>query len=424
MSFLPLYSTSIILFYIYFVDVFAKAIFRIEILYNMYPDLSYLFHDLFGTPYDNFLSLFKTFGLLLVLAILAAAYVLKGELEKRSAKGIFKPQKTTVITNAPMSMNDIIGNVFWGFVLGFKLPYAYQNYALLKQDPSAVLLSTQGNWALGVLIALAAGAYSYWKYNQSVAVEPTKEVRDVYPQDRLGQITFLAAISGVAGAKVFALIEDLPAFFADPWGMFFSGSGLAIYGGLIGGFFGVGWYLRKHKIDFLPFIDAVAPALIMGYAVGRLGCHFAGDGDWGIVNELAQPSWWFLPDWLWAYDYPRNVLNQGIPIAENCEFRYCHKLPQGVYPTPLYEVTMALMIFGVLKWASNVVKTTGVVFFIYMLLNGIERFLIEKIRVNPDYDVAGAAMTQAEMIAVMFFLIGVGGIVYLQWRAKNEVTTE
>ena len=151
--------------------------------------------------------------------------------------------------------------------------------------------------------------------------EPVTKTIPLYPHHLIGDITIIAAISGLVGAKIFALIEDLPTFFADPVGTFFSGSGLAIYGGLIGGFVGVSIYLKKKQIPVVHVLDAVAPALIIAYGIGRLGCHFSGDGDWGIVNTLAQPSWWFLPDWLWAYDYPQNVLREGVFI-EGCEVKY------------------------------------------------------------------------------------------------------
>ena len=142
----------------------------------------------------------------------------------------------------------------------------------------------------------------------------------------VGDIAITAAISGIIGAKVFALFEGPNAFsnfIRDPLGQLFSGAGLAIYGGLIVAFAVVFWYVRRRGLPVIRVMDAAAPAMIMGYAVGRLGCQFAGDGDWGIANTAAKPGWFFLPDWAWAYDYPRNVLNEGIPI-DGCIGHYCH----------------------------------------------------------------------------------------------------
>ena len=384
----------------------------------MYPDLSYVFHALLGTAPDNWLSLFKTFGLLLVTAILTAAYFLHRELKRKADEGLFTGQQVKVDPGQPASWGEILTNAFFGFVLGFKLPHVMQNMDAMKQNAADVLLTGEGNFLIGLLTAAAFGGYQYWKGQQRVKSQAKTSTVTLFPHDRIGDITILAAICGVVGAKVFALIEDLPSFFADPIGTFFSGSGLAIYGGLIGGFLGVSWYLRSKNIPIIHVLDAVAPALILAYGIGRLGCHFSGDGDWGIVNELAQPSWWIFPEWLWAYDYPHNVINEGLPI-EGCTFRYCSHLVPPVYPTALYETIMATGIFGILWALRKRVVVPGMLFFIYLIFNGMERFTIEKIRVNDKYDVLGTQLTQAEMIAIVLFLIGVVGSVVLWQRHKK-----
>ncbi len=164
-------------------------------------------------------------------------------------------------------------------------------------------------------------------------------------------------------------------------------------------------------------MDAVAPALIMGYAVGRLGCQFSGDGDWGIVNAAATPGWWFLPDWAWSFTYPHNVLNDGIPM-EGCLWQYCHQLAEPVYPTPIYETFFSLIIFGILWIMRKRFKIAGMLFFLYVLLNGIERFFIEKIRTNPDISILGMEATQAEYVAGLLIVIGLVGMIYLGLKKK------
>ncbi|HMR44153.1 MAG TPA: prolipoprotein diacylglyceryl transferase, partial [Saprospiraceae bacterium] len=207
---------------------------------------------------------------------------------------------------------------------------------------------------------------------------------------------------------------------------------------------GVSWYLRKLKIPFLEFVDAVAPALIIAYGVGRIGCQLSGDGDWGIT-AATQPSWWFLPDWMWAYDYPQNVNNSGVTIsglcdndcwqqvfgqnmsveekcAQCCGVRYCHQLDAPVYPTPFYETIMAFIIGGILWMLRKRLKITGMLFFVYVFFVGIERFFIEKIRVNPDIDLGFAQATQAEIISVIMMLLGIAGCWILWTRAKRRTT--
>ena len=382
----------------------------------MYPDLSYLFHDLFGSQPDNWTSIFKTFGLLLVISILAAAYILWRELRRKKEEGIFQGEKTKTVEGSPASTSELISNGIFGFIVGFKLVYLFLHFGEFQADAAGVLLSTKGTWWAGLLFGLVFAGIRFWEKNRKKLPKPVEKTVLLYPHDRIGDITIWAAVSGIVGAKVFAILEDIPSFMADPLGTFFSGSGLAIYGGLIGGFLGVAWYLRQHKIPFWPIADAVAPALMIAYGIGRLGCHFSGDGDWGVA-AAAQPGWWFLPDWLWSYDYPNNVAQDGVPI-EGCEFQYCRRLQPGVYPTALYETVMAFLIGGFLWLIRKRMPVAGMLFFVYLILNGVERFLIEKIRVNIRYDLFGLNPTQAELIAVLFFLIGAIGL-FVLWRKRK-----
>lgn len=391
----------------------------------MYPDLSYFFHAIFGTQPDNWTSIFKTFGLFLVLAILGSAYLLYIELKRKAKEGLFQPEKVKVEENKPATVGELISNGIFGFILGFKLLYIVQNFPEFRGDAAGVVLSLEGNWLGGILGAIVFAGFRYWESQRTKKKEYKVYLKDIYPHHRIGDITIIAAVAGVIGAKIFDVLEHLPEFFEDPLGTLLSGGGLAIYGGLILGFIAVAVYLRQKKIPIKHVMDAVAPALIIGYGIGRLGCQFSGDGDWGIVAAV-QPEWWFLPDWLWAYDYPHHVLNTvrtdpvpSIPI-EGCDWDYCMKLSKPVYPTPIYETFMAFAIGGILWVLRKPLQfIPGMLFFIYMILNGIERFFIEKIRVNIKYSNFGVEYTQAELIAVALVLIGVAGCLFL-WRQYRK----
>ena len=144
----------------------------------------------------------------------------------------------------------------------------------------------------------------------------------------------------------------------------------------------------------------------------------SGDGDWGIVNNNIKPEWMsFLPDWMWSYNYPHNVINEGVRIP-NCEGNFCYQLAENVYPTPLYEIVMASIIFIVLWSLRRKIKIGGLLFCIYLTLNGIERFFIEKIRVNTEYNILGG-ITQAEIISFFLIMIGMIGSVMLIRRKDN-----
>jgi prolipoprotein diacylglyceryltransferase len=184
-------------------------------------------------------------------------------------------------------------------------------------------------------------------------------------------------------------------------------------------FITVYWFVKRKGMKPIHVMDAVAPALTMGYAVGRLGCQFSGDGDWGIVNTSAKPGWWFLPDWSWAYTYPHNVLRDGIQI-DGCTWEYCRQLAEGVYPTPIYEIFFYMIIFIILWAFRKRFKIAGMLFFLYVLLNGIERFFIEKIRTNPDISLLGMEAKQAEYVAGLLIVIGIVGMIYLYLKRPNS----
>uniref|UniRef100_UPI0026EB65B7 prolipoprotein diacylglyceryl transferase n=1 Tax=Pedobacter glucosidilyticus TaxID=1122941 RepID=UPI0026EB65B7 len=163
-------------------------------------------------------------------------------------------------------------------------------------------------------------------------------------------------------------------------------------------------------------LDIGGPGMMLAYGVGRLGCQLSGDGDWGIENLSAKPNWLtWLPDWAWASKYPHNVINEGVPIA-GCEGKFCFELANPVYPTPLYEAVICILLFALLWAVKDRIKAPGLLFSIYLILNGVERFLIESIRVNSKYEVAGLSFTQAELISSVMVILGIAGIV---WSVKN-----
>ena len=233
---------------------------------------------------------------------------------------------------------------------------------------------------------------------------------EVAPSAIVWTVTVIALISGFAGAKIFHVLENLDDFFLDPSGMLFSSGGFTFYGGLIVGTVVVVWYLRKKGISAPIFADALAPGLMIAYGIGRIGCHLAGDGDWGIVSDpAARPSW--LPTWLWAETYPRNILGQDLSTTP-------------VYPTSIYEFLMSLVIFGILWSVRKHPFKAGWLFSLYLVFNGIERFLIEKIRVNNTFDLFGITVTQAEVIATLIFLLGIVGLFFTSRRIVSESDTK
>jgi prolipoprotein diacylglyceryl transferase len=380
----------------------------------MYPDLSYLLHALIGTAPDNGLSVIKTFGLFLILAFLGSAATLRYELKRKEKEGVLKPVKEEVTIGRAASPFEIGSNALLGFVLGFKLPYIISHFAAFKEDAAGVLLSAKGTFIWGLVGAALLGYLKYREGQKNKLQKPEQKTITVWPHQRVGDITVVAAVSGIVGAKLaapFESAENFQAFLKAPLEQLLSGSGLAIYGGLLLAAVVVIWYVKRKGIPALPVMDAAAPALFVGYGIGRIGCQLSGDGDWGIVNKLSPPSWWIFPDSFWAFDYPHNVLNEGTRI-EDCVWHYCHVLESAVFPTPIYESVVALLLAGLLLFLGPKIKFPGLLFFIYVILTGVERFFIEKIRVNPDIEIAGIQATQAEYISVLLVVVGVVGTIW------------
>lgn len=406
----------------------------------MYPDLSYFFNDIFGTEVDNWTSVFKTFGFMLVMALLACGVFLKSELKRLERAGKILPQTKVVEISQRSGLTDIILNaVILCFILA-KLPLVFMDSKAFSANPGAILFSTQGNWLLGISAGLILFIYYYLK-NSKLPKEAKKQEITFMPSEKTNDIIMIAGLTGVLGSKLFSILENPGELFSDPIGALLSGAGLNVYGGLILAYFSVIWYIRKIGIQTWQMMDIGGMGILLGYAIGRLGCQFSGDGDWGIV-AAQQPSWWFLPDWVWSYHYPNNVNNDGILMSscnqdvyqalldkrmsmedrclESCGMRYCHQLSPKVYPTPIYEIFISLLAFGIMYMWREKIKISGMLFFIYMIFNGIERFFIETIRVNDRYDFLGVYWTQAQFISVLFVIIGFGGILFLKYQNTSE----
>lgn len=382
----------------------------------MYPTLSDLLRDLLGI---NIPLPIQMFGFMVAIAFIVGHYVIAAELKRKKELGYFKVIKRTETIGLPASRNEILSNALIGFLLGFKLVHIVFNYTLFTQDPPSMVLSAQGNFLAGIIGAIAMGYYAYYEKQKSKLEKPIKKELQLYPHDLMGTIIIIAAVFGLLGAKIFHNLENFDYFLQNPIDALLSFSGLTFYGGLIVATIALYYYTKKNNISFVHFIDSTAPGLILGYAIGRVGCHLSGDGDWGIVNTLAKPEVLsFLPDWAWAYKYPHNVLSEGVPIA-GCVGKHCMELPQAVFPTPLYESIMGFAIFGFLWAIRKRVQIAGMIFSIYLFLNGLERFLIEKIRVNSLYHISGFSFTQAELISSILMILGLIGM-YLSYKKARK----
>ena len=234
-----------------------------------------------------------------------------------------------------------------------------------------------------------------------------KEIRE--PSALIGTVTIIAVVAGFAGSKLFHILENLDQFAVNPMAMIFSTGGFTFYGGLLVAAISIAWYVNKHGISVRRFADAIAPSLILGYGVGRIGCHLAGDGDWGIPADIAaKPDW--LPMWLWAETYPQNILNEDLSA-------------NPVYPTSIYEFFAGVVLFAILWAVRKHPFKAGWLFSLYVFVAGLERLLIESIRVNNEFDLLGMTVTQAEVISVIMMLLGVVGLAFTTKKVSETPET-
>ncbi|HVR96562.1 MAG TPA: prolipoprotein diacylglyceryl transferase [Thermoanaerobaculia bacterium] len=216
-------------------------------------------------------------------------------------------------------------------------------------------------------------------------------------------LVFAAGLGGIVGAKVYYAI------LTQSWRVLIDRSGLVWYGGFILGALAVLVMLRWRKLPGWPMADAVAPALALGYAVGRIGCFLVGD-DYGRPTEAP-----------WGVAFP-----VGLPPTRAGELRdlFGVAIPAGVpddallrvHPTQLYETAMALAIWGIGLWLlrrrSLPVGMTGLVL---LGLLAVERFLVEFLRAKDDRFFGG--FTLAQMISLGVLLI----VAVLAWRRSRRL---
>ena len=384
----------------------------------MYPNLYFAFKDLFGVEWP-FLRFVNSFGFFVAIAFILSAIVLAAELKRKSSEGLLHPKEMQVMVGQPATAGELLLNFLLGFLLGFKIIALFIMDSSATEDPQAFIFSTIGSWPAGIILGLLFAGLKWYEKNKQKLPKPEKRTIRIWPQDRVGEITILALVFGLLGAKLFDIFENWSDFLKHPSSYLLSPAGLTFYGGLICAAIAIWIYAKKHNIGFWHLNDAAAPTLMLAYGLGRIGCQVSGDGDWGIANNNPKPFNW-LPDWMWAYNYPNNVNEAGSPIPA-CVGKYCNELIPPVYPTPFYEIVVCLLLFVLIWSLRKKLKTSGTLFALYLMLNGLERFFIEKIRVNTRLDIFGFQPTQAEVISTLLFLSGLILWIILEKRRSSVI---
>jgi len=431
----------------------------------MYPNLYYIFRDAFGIKIE-WLKFVNSFGFFVAVSFIISAMVLAADMKRKERLGLLTYQEADILVGKGANWGEVLLNAFFGFLLGFKIiGCAFQSEPVFN-DPQGYLFSSRGSIGAGLLLAIVFGGLKLYYGQKEKLTKPEKRTIRIWPHDRVGDIIILAAVFGFAGAKVFHNLENWDDFIKHPLASIFSAGGFTFYGGLICATIAIIVLAKKHKIELWNLADTFGPTMMIAYALGRIGCQVSGDGDWGVPNSayaadstanivladstvfkktiadnlayykdefrtlgevntaadvphlaVKAPSW--LPDWAFAYSYPHNVNEVGIKLSNCIDDKYCNYLPAPVFPTPFYETLMCLVLFFILWGLRSKIKTPGVIAGLYLIFNGVERFFIEKIRVNTHYHIFGMEPTQAEIISFLLVLIG---IVIIVVRSRSKET--
>ena len=387
----------------------------------MYPNLYYLVDDLFGIKLTA-LKLVNSFGFFVALAFISAGYVLFSEIKRKEALGEFGYIEEKMMVGASATISELVTNFFYGFLFGYKIVGAFTIENALN-NTQAFILSLEGNFAAGFVVGLLFLFLKWKEKDKAKLAKPEARTVLVWTHDRVGDVVLQAALWGFIGAKIFHNLENFDELVKDPIGSLLSFSGLTFYGGLILATIAVIVYIRKYKIRVIHFADAMAPTMLFAYAAGRIGCHISGDGDWGITNLSPKPFTW-VPDWMWAYTYPHNVVNEGVAIP-GCVGSYCNQLPLPVYPSTFFEIVIMFILFLIMWSFRKKITQPGILTGIYFLFAGGERFFIEKIRVNNKIASLPFQPTQAELISVLLIILGfVFLIMSKKWFPKNIIKSK
>jgi phosphatidylglycerol---prolipoprotein diacylglyceryl transferase len=255
-------------------------------------------------------------------------------------------------------------------------------------------------YSFGLMLGIAFIVSSYFL---------TKEIeRKGLVPDIATQITLLAIVFGIVGSKLLDLIENWDRFINDPIGMAFSPGGLTFYGGLILAIIAIWIYIKRKKIPFLVIADAAAPSLALAYGIGRIGCHLAGDGDYGIPTTLP-----------WGTNYQNGTVPPSVAFSDPNLLKHfpwiAEKFPNGIpnntplQPTPIYEFLMMMIIFYVLWKLRKKDWMDGKLFMLYLIFAGAERFIIEFIRLNPRLLLG---LSEAQLISIPMMIFGILGFIY------------
>jgi phosphatidylglycerol:prolipoprotein diacylglycerol transferase len=219
-----------------------------------------------------------------------------------------------------------------------------------------------------------------------------------------------AAVAGLVGARIWDIWDNFPLYMQHPWSMIFSGSGFVWYGGFVGGAVAIYFVARRYGVRFLPTADMVAPGILIGHAFGRMGCLLSGDGDWGLPTKMP-----------WGMAFPNAIVgwNSQTVLKLNAHDQLVSGFYPGVrvHPTPIYEAVLYVAIFAFLWSIRKRNRVEGRIFYLFLILAGAARFVVEFWRINPR---VLWGLSEYQLFSIL--MVAVGTVAYLLTLKREPET--
>ncbi len=213
-------------------------------------------------------------------------------------------------------------------------------------------------------------------------------------------IVLWGAVGGLAGARLYDVFDNWRLYMADPITIIWSGSGFVWFGGFIGGVTAAYFVARHYKVSFGATADMCGPALAIGQALGRIGCHLSGDGDWGLPSTLP-----------WAVAYPKAIVgwNSQTVLKLDAHDNLVSGFFAGVrvHPAPIYEAILYTIVFIILWSLRRRSDVAGRIFYLYLVLLGGCRFMVEFVRINPR---VLWGLSEAQLISIVMMAGGAAAL--------------
>jgi phosphatidylglycerol:prolipoprotein diacylglycerol transferase len=263
--------------------------------------------------------------------------------------------------------------------------FTIPGFHLLRWDLGPFTLHTYG---LLLALAFLAGLYVASRQARKAGLDA----------NRVADLGVYVLIAGLVGAKLLLVAVDFPHYRLHPEDLFsIFQSGGVFYGGLLGAFPVAAWYVWRHKLPGWATADCLAPGVVIGQSIGRLGC-FAAGCCFGRPTDVA-----------WAVTFRDAYANRNVGTP----------LDIALHPTQIYEALFTLVIFFVLLRVADHKKFHGQVVVAYLGLYAVGRFIVEMYRGDASRGtVFGGALSTSQFIAVLMLAAAVALTPYLLKRQR------